>query len=331
VVHRRFSACVAVCALAIIAAGCGGSDNTSTGSGGSGQGKTVTITVGAAQSPSAAAVELGQQKGIFKRHGIALKMAPVATGAAGVAQLVNGQIQVALGGLSGVITASSQNIPVKFVSGGVSDHPDKAGTQYQTIVSTKSGITSFKDLSDKTVAVNSLKCCWEFWTREAVEKAGGNSKSLKMVQVPFPDQVAALKQGRVQAVTTLQPFATSLIGQGYKSIGDPAAIAYDNPDNTNTNFFMSDKFISGNPDAVKRWQAALQDASEYANAHPDETRKVIATLTKGAPDLIAKMPLPRYTAALDRKAIEDEAKFLVKYGVIKQAPAYDKLAWTGAS
>lgn len=319
---RNAIAVAAVVALA--ATGCGGSEDDAAQDG------PVTITVGAATTASSIPVVLGIEQGIFEREGINLEQAFSGTGAGAISQLINGEVTVALGGISGVVTANASNIEVQMVTGGVADHEVDGEGQYQTLVAADSGIESFSDLEGKTVAVNSLECCWEFWTRESVREDGGDQASLNMTQIPFPDQVTALREGRVDAVTTLQPFVTQLLEDGFVSLGDPAAIAHDNPENGNTNYFMARSFIEENPDAVDAWYRALAAAAEYANNHPEETRAAIVEVTGSDPELIDRAPLPFYTAEIDRQTVENEARFLVDYGVIEEAPPYEDLVWDGA-
>jgi NitT/TauT family transport system substrate-binding protein len=287
--------------------------------------ETVAINAGVAASQSSAALILGVEQGFFEEEGIDVTIGQAATGAAAITQLINGDQQVGLGGISPVITAVAGDIPITIVSGAVNDREDPAGTQYQTIVPADSDIQSFADLEGKTVAVNSLKCCWEFWIREAVEKDGGDPDSLNLLQVPFPEAVTALKQGEVDAISTLQPFATSLRQEGYRDIGDSPAVAFDNPDNGNTVFYMSQQFISENPGIVERWRRAMEKSAEYANEHPDETRAQIIEKTGADPALVESAPLPAYTAEVDRDTVEKEGEFLVQYGVIEEAPDLDSL------
>jgi NitT/TauT family transport system substrate-binding protein len=308
---------------------CGGGDSGDSGSsgeqGGGGEVETVAITAGVAASQSSTALILGGKQGFFEEEGIDLTIGQAATGAAAITQLINGDQQVALGGISPVITAAAGDIPITIVSGAVNDREDPAGSQYQTIVPADSDIRSFADLSGKTIAVNSLKCCWEFWIREAVEEDGGDPDSLNLLQVPFPEAVTALKQGEVDAISTLQPFATGLRQEGYRDICDSPAIAFDNPNNGNTVFYMSQQFIQENPGIVERWRRALEKSAEYANSHPDETRAQILEQTGADPELVESAPLPEYTAEIDRETIEKEGEFLVKYGVIEEAPGLDTL------
>lgn len=285
----------------------------------------VEITAGVAASQSSTALILGAEKGFFADEGIDLTITYAASGAAGIPQVLNGQQQAVLGGISATITAVSEGIPVVIVSGSVNDRPDPAGSQYQTMVPADSDIHRFADLSGHLVAVNSLQCCWELWIREAVARDGGDPDSVEMVQLPFPDAVTALREERVDAISTVQPFATGLRREGYRDIGDSPATAYDDPENGNTVFSMSRQFVDANPGIVERWRRALQRSAEYANAHPDETRAQILEQTSAKPELVGSAPLPLYSAEIDRDAVQEEAEFLVRYGVLDSAPPLEEL------
>jgi len=326
---RRAALPAAALALLLTATGCtlvGSEPGGGSGGGGaSGDEETVSMVAGVAASQSSTALLLGIEQGFFEDEGIDLTVDYAATGAAAIPQVLNGQQQVALGGISAAVTAVSQDIPVIIVSGSVNDREDPEGTQYQTLVPADSDVQSFADLSGRTVAVNSLQCCWEFWIREAVEKDGGDPSSLNLVQLPFADAVTALREGEVDAISTVQPFATGLRQDGFRDIGDSPAIAYDDPDNGNTVFYMAQSFIDENPGIVERWRTALQRSADYANSDAEATRAQIVEQTGTDAALIGDAPLPQYSAEVDRDAVEKEAGFLVKYGVIDEAPPLSEL------
>jgi len=318
--NRIAIATVALAATIAAVSGCSSSTPTPAGSNSDGGQEPIDIVAGVATSMSSIDLLLGIQQGFFEEEGLNVSTVPSQTGAAGVTQLVSNQIQVALGGLSGTITAVSQGIPIVFVSGGIADTTSPEGSWYGTLVSPDSGIKSFKDLAGKKVALNSVNCCWDFWTRESVEKDGGDQSTLQMVQLPFAQQAAALKAGQVDAITTQQPFVKQAELQGFVSLGDPAATAYDNPENGNTDYFMAKQFVQDHPDVVERWRAALQKSADYANSHPDEVRKAAVDIVKLDADLVAATPVPNYVSEIDKDAIDSEAGWLVKYGVISTAP-----------
>ncbi|UZX03111.1 ABC transporter substrate-binding protein [Arthrobacter sp. CDRTa11] len=326
-IQRRLKS-ISIVALALTAtlttvAGCSPGPGSTNGTDGSGE--TVDIVAGVAASMSSLNLRLGMEQGFFAEEGLNVTTVPSGTGAGGVTGLINGEIQVALGGLSGTITAASQNIPVVFVSGGIADAESPEGPWYATLVSPDSGIKSFKDLEGKTVAINSLNCCWDFWTRESVIADGGDDSKLKLVQLPFAQQATALASGQVDAITTQQPFAKQAELEGFVSIGDPAAIAYGDPENGNTNYFMAKSFVDDNPGVVERWRAALQKSTDYAKANPDKVREAAISMVSLNPDLVKAAPVPNFVVELDRNAIEKETGWLLKYGVIQNAPSVDSL------
>jgi len=291
-------------------------------------GETYTqldIVAGVATSMSSVDLLIGIQHGFFKEVGLNVTTVPVQTGAAGVTQLTSNQIQVALGGLSGTISAVAGGNKIVFISGGIADAESSAGTWYQTLVSPTSGISSFKDLAGKKVAVNSLNCCWDYWTREAITAAGGDQSKVQLVQIGFAQQAAALKAGQVDAITTQQPFAKQAEVAGFKSLGDPAAIAYGSKTNGNTDYFSAQAYLDAHPDFVKRWRIALKKSADYANSHPDEVRSMGVSVVNLDGATVAAMPLPNFVVDIDKDAIQKEIDWGIKYKTITTAPTVAQL------
>lgn len=325
-VQRRMNripiAALALAATLVAVSGCGSSGPGGSTDPGSDTAETVDIVAGVAPSMSSLNLYIGIEQGFFEEEGLNVTTAPVGTGAAGVTSLINGEFQVALGGLSGTITAVSQGIPVAFVSGGIADGGED-GNFYATLVSPDSDITSFKDLEGKTVALNSLNCCWEFWTRESVIADGGDADAVEFVQLAFAQQADALASGQVDAITTQQPFATQAELRDFVTIGNPAAIAYDNPTAGTTNYFMAQSFIDENPGVVERWRSALQKSADYANENPDLVREEAVELVSLDPDLVEATPVPNFVVDLDLDAIEKETGWLLEHDVIQDAPSVE--------
>lgn len=290
---------------------------------------TVTIKLGYARVAGQAQLPLGIDKGIFKQNGVNLELVPIVTSAAAIAQLQNGQLDIVVGGATGVINSAVSGIDLRVVNG---MWADKAGPdqQWHTVVPANGKVKSWKDLEGSTVAVNSIKCCFELYVNEAVRKDGGDPSKVKYIQIPFAEQVNALRDGKVDAFASLQPFPAQILGADFVSLGDPAAIAFDDVESVAVVGFMTAKYVTENADAVKKWTNALKAASDYANAHPDEVRAVIVRETKSDAALIEKMPLPNYTNIVKPEVLAKEAQFLVAAGVIPKAPDVDKLVWADA-
>jgi NitT/TauT family transport system substrate-binding protein len=48
----------------------------------------------------------------------------------------------------------------------------------------------------------------------------------------------------------------------------------------------------------------MKESLAYADAHPDEARQIITTYTQIAPDIIAKMTLPKWPQEINRAALQ---------------------------
>ncbi len=327
--RRVFAVVVASTAVAAGVAGCGSNGDVSTTQGTAGQ--LMTASVGYLPIADEAVVKIGDAHGIFEKHGLKLtygNTAPTGTGV--IAQLLNGQIDIGLFAFTSVMTAANSKIPIKVISGMSEDYKLNGATGIATLVPAESSITSFKQLAGKTVGVNSLQGVWEIITREAIAKAGGNPSEAKLVAIPFADQVAALQAGRVDAITSSQPFIGQLLAKGYKNLGDPQAIATDNQAPVIVAASMSAEKLTKDPQMAKAWVAGLSEAAKYANAHPDEVRKMIISETKASADVINSSPVPQYSAALSPQTVDAFNKLLVKYGIMKSDVPRDEVMWSGA-
>ncbi len=319
------AALAAVAALTLLAA-CGSGGDTSDAPAQEG---LTTVNLAIQPNADIGAVWVGDQAGIFEKHGFALEFAPVATGgSSAVAQLLNGQVDVAAGSIGGIIAAVSQGVPVQAITGYSVDYNKNGQTGHSLIVPAGGSITSPKDLKGKTVGVNTLKSNWEIELKESIAKDGGDPNDVKVVAVPFADQPTALEQGRVDAIIAVQPFASQLSSKGFTSLGDPMTIALDNPAGTSGYMFAAKKYLADNPKFLAKWQAAIEESSQYANDNQDVARKTIAEKTGVPIEVLQKSPIPVFSGRIDPKIVQTWSELHKKYGVVDSAPSADDIIAT---
>jgi NitT/TauT family transport system substrate-binding protein len=342
----RGAALVAALVTAFAVAACGGSSSsTTTGSssastaasssaspGSSSSGGQTTLTAAIVPVAGFTTFKIADDLGFFARHGIKIKYATAApTGAEQLAQILNGQIDMGAGAFTGAMSAVAHGLPVQVVAATDSDFQTGSQAAYGTIVSKSSGITSFKGLDGKTVAVNSLQGNWQVSIQQAIKDAGGNPSTVKLVAIPFADQVTALKSGRVDAVSTAQPFIALLTAAGYRNLGDTQAIGFGGQQNTVVDtIFMSKKYTERSPTVVNNFVKALQEADDWANAHPAQTRTYIEQFTKTPANIVNATPIPRFTTHLGANITDEWNALMVKYGVLKQPVSQAQVIWSGA-
>ena len=69
------------------------------------------------------------------------------------------------------------------------------------------------------------------------------------------------------------------------------------------------------PDLTKRFTAAMRESLEYAGAHPEEVRAVLKTYTKMAPEVIAKIYLPKWPGEVNKASVQTIADLALADGV----------------
>ena len=121
-----------------------------------------------------------------------------------------------------------------------------------------------------------------------VEK-GVDPKSVNFVEVTFPTMSDTIKSGGVDAVLTAEPFVTRMTNAGLGTIGAryAAELARTEP----IIFYAASRdWAEKNPDAVKRFRAAIAEGAAIVNADRDKASASISKFTKQAIELVKASP-----------------------------------------
>jgi NitT/TauT family transport system substrate-binding protein len=281
-------------------------------------GQPDKVNTGVIAIVDVAPIYLGKEKGFFSKRNIDLTLTTAQGGAAIVPAVISGQYQFGFSNTISLLLGASQNVPVKVVCNGNNstgvDGKDFAGL----FVKADSPIKSPKDLAGKTVAANTLKNIVDTSVRASVRKDGGDPAAVKFVELPFPEQVAALQAGRVDAIFVVEPFQQAAVAAGARKIASSYVDAA--PNLTVAMYFTSKQLAGSNPDLVKRFTAAMKESLAYADSHPDEARDVLATYTKITPEVRAALTLPKWPADIDRQSVQMLADLASGDGLLTRKP-----------
>ncbi|MFD4675989.1 ABC transporter substrate-binding protein [Lentzea sp. NPDC058450] len=277
-----------------------------------------------------AQLSLAISRGLFQKHGIEIEQVPGSGASANsVALLLNGQVNLAVTEITAVPAAVGARFPVQIVNSLSADYRSPQGDAFSLVVPQDSPVRSFRDLAGRTVAVNGLKSLFDLTVTEAVRKEGGDPAAVRIIAVPFEDQLTALRQGRVDAISTIEPFAGQLLAGGFRSIGNPSTAAL-GPRSVAAVLMASRDFVQRNPDVMRRFTEAWAEATRYANDHPDEVRQTIASTTGAPAETVARLPLPWYVSGVDRRSAQLITKLMVDQGRLESEPALTDYTWAEA-
>lgn len=269
---RRWSGIVAAAASLALLAACGPTAPTAEPGDDGGEPEKSSLTIAINPSTQFAPMYYGIQEGIFEEHGLELEIVPQTDIAAIVSGLASGTYDFGFATIVHVVTANSNGIPIRAVStieGQIQEND--SGTV--TIASAASGITEFGDLGGKRVATVGLSSHNTLTMWELADRAGVDTTTIELVQLPFGQMAAALESGDVDAAIMQWPFAKDALDAGGVELG------YNNRelfvDTATTLFNTSQSFIDQNPNTVRAFADAMAESILGASEDPDTAKEAL--------------------------------------------------------
>jgi NitT/TauT family transport system substrate-binding protein len=311
------SVALAATSIALLVTACGGGAETTSPSG---DGGLTTIKVGVVPVSTIAPLYLAMDQGYFEAVGLKVEPVPINSSPAVVASAVSGEVQFGFAPVAATLQARAQRIPVQVVLGGTSTELSQNSSSL--MASTKSGIKKTADLAGKTIAVNDLQGQSELGIRANAKAAGVDQASMKFVALPFPDMVAALESGRVDAAGMVVPFsqaardvgAVEVIPDYYKALDPKISV---------TNWFASERYIKESEATVKKFTEALMRGFDYAIKNDDEVARILPQFTKNTEEQARKLPRVAQSPTLNMDWVAKQAALMVEFGWLKEAPNLD--------
>jgi NitT/TauT family transport system substrate-binding protein len=315
---RRLATTVAALAAAsLVLAACGGGQDEAS------DGDTRTVRVGAIPVVDVAALYVGQEQGYFADRGLELDIQMGQGGAALVPAVLQGDLDVAYAGVTSLFQARDRGLPVVAIAQGGASTGVQGKDHGGIVVAADSPIRDAADLEGRTVAVNALQGLHELAVRAAVKKAGGDQSKITFVELPLPDHAAALEKGRVEAVSTSEPFLSLVQSQGARVVASPFVDT--NEDFVTAMYFTTEQTLGAKKDVVDDFRAALEESMTYAAKNPDAVRAVLPQFTELSQEQIDAMVLTRFATGLDPAVIEPVADLAVEFGMVEKPIDVDAL------
>lgn len=284
----------------------------------------VVVNVGASPIDPFAVVYYAKEQGYFDRAGLDVRIQNFfGGGGPGIpAAVLAGSLDIAIVDITALSSAHLRGIDFKVIAPAAIATPQTLTDQLT--VAANSGITKGSDLNGKTIGLAALKSFQQVTAMAWVDKHSGDAKSLKFVEVPFPQMGLALTTGRVDAVQLTEPFLT-LGKRDLRGLGD----VFDGVANRFVflAFFAANAWLQAHPAVASAFASAIHAAAVWANSHQTESGQILASASKMDPAVVATISRSTYGESLEPSLLQPVIDASAHYGVIeKKYPAAD-LIW----
>jgi NitT/TauT family transport system substrate-binding protein len=242
-----------------------------------------TIIVGKAAPDAEAiiAVNVGEQLGMFKKHGVDVKIVDFEGGSKMIQAMAGGSLDIGDG--AGIQMAYTvKGVPMLAVCENTSTLPyTSIGVPYDSPVKTK------EELKGKKIGVSAAGSMTDWLAQELVRGEGWKPDDVTRVMIGTgAAPTAAFRQHLIDAyiggTTTFLKMEENKVGRVLTPvstyIGRVASGA----------LFASNQLIATNPEGLRAFLAAWLDTTSYMRTHKDETVKIESGVTGFSPEITAR-------------------------------------------
>jgi NitT/TauT family transport system substrate-binding protein len=272
------------------------------------------IEVAASSNDSTTAAVYAVKAGLFKAAGLNVDLTPMSSGSAVAAAVAGGSVQIGASSLLALITAHVKHVPFTIIaSSALFDNSD--ANYVQLVVKKDSPLRTARDLNGKTIASPGLKDLNAIATLAWIDQNGGDSSTVKVVELSSAASVQAIAAERVDATVLATPYLSAAVDGGTARVFGNAYAAISRSFLT-VGWFTTDDYAAKNRDVVARFARVMRDAAIYCNTHPTDTVDMIAEFGKLDPNVVRHMSRARFAPYLSAAMIQPLVDVAAKYKVI---------------
>ena len=226
------------------------------------------MTIATGVDPVFSAYYVAQEAGLFKKHGLDVRINTGPSGSAMVSFLVNGQIESAFG--SEIAGVANHNLDPNVVM------VAQATRLVRWIAVVGRNIDSLDQLKGKKVGVARGSGGEVFWLA-MLDKLKLNAADYTVVNVEAPEMVAALERGNIDAYAVWEPWVTRGLAavKNTKVLRDQEGIL-----EQGVYIYMNRGWIQKNPAPAEAFMRALVEATDIINKDRKRAARDVSAFLK---------------------------------------------------
>jgi NitT/TauT family transport system substrate-binding protein len=276
------------------------------------------IRIAAPPVEAAAQVYYAREMGFFTKAGFDVDFQPMQSTSATAAAMVADFVDIGYGTLDTLAELHQKGIPLVSIAAGVEYVYPATQKSGALVVPATSSAHQAKDLNGKTISTPSLHSLSTIVTSAWLDRNGGNSSSVKFVELPFPAIPAALEAGRIDAGYLAEPFIT-MAAQNSRVLAYPFDAL---PKHVLVSaWFTTRQWAIDHVDVVNQFATVMSDTAAWANKNPAQTADILVKVAKIDPAILARMTRSRYAEHLVPATMQPIVEVAAKYDGFKTFPA----------
>ncbi len=243
---------------------------------------------------------VAQQEGLYTKHNLVVEIIPVSSAPERDQLIAAGQTDAIMNELTSVMFLNQEKIQVQAVRYARAATADQA--LFSIMAGKDSGITDAQGLKGQPIGI-SQGTIIEYLTDRLLTAEGFAAADMNFVAVPkIPDRMSLLASGELKAATLPEPFVTLAKQSDAVTALDDTA----HPEFSFSIITFSKAFIDANPEAVKAFLAAVEEAVELINKDPQKYASLMVDQKMVPAPLAETFKVPTYPT----KGVPTEAQFL---------------------
>ena len=230
-------------------------------------GPVEKLSIAFVKNPFSASIAVAQAKGFFLDEGLIITLVPFTAGISGIDSVLSGQTSLTCASEAGIVRALMNNNPLRVAA--VMSTSEMA----VSIVGLKSrGISARSDLKGKKIGVTPGTSA-EFNLSIMLTLSRIPLSEVHLIDLRPEEMEAAVAGGRVDAVSTWEPYITQMLEQ----FGPEAIQFYNTPPVTVSHILVTHrKLTEENPLIIEKFLRALIRAESFISESPDEASSITA-------------------------------------------------------
>jgi NitT/TauT family transport system substrate-binding protein len=280
----------------------------------------AAIHVGASSFEANAGVYYALENGFFKQAGLNVDAQPYNNGEAIAAAVAGGTLQIGCANPLPIAVAHERGLNFVIIAPGTL-HDTKVDPP-NFMIAPNSPIRTGKDFNGTTIAVTALQGLDPLGALGWIDQHGGDSRTVKVIELPHTLMADAVGDGRVAAALMADPARAAALAAGkvrpladsYVSIGNRFFVSA---------WFANRDWADKNADAVRRFRVAIDRAGDWATRNPVPAAAILRKYMNISEDRAHE----EHAASIDPAFVQPIIDAAVKYKLLDRPLDAGDIIW----